>query len=68
MDRGVVPVASVVPSTHHHGSMYNYLSPQLITSRSGSVAVEGLEMKILQYFFDPPMQGDTIQLIELYVK
>ena len=25
MDRGVVPLAPVAPSTHHHGSMYNYV-------------------------------------------
>ena len=27
MDRGVVPLAPVAPSTHHHGSMYTLPSP-----------------------------------------
>ena len=49
MDRGVVFVVPVAPSTHHHGSMYNYLLPQLITSRSESVVIKALEMKILRY-------------------
>ena len=49
MDRGVVPLAPVAPSTHHHGSMYDCLRPQLITSRSGSVVMKELEMKILRY-------------------
>ena len=49
MGRGVVPLAPVVPSTHHHGSMYNCLPPQLMTSRSGSVVINRLEMKILRY-------------------
>ena len=29
--RGVVPLAPVVPSTHHYSSMYNYPPPQLMT-------------------------------------
>ena len=37
MDRGVVPLAPVVPSTHHHGSMYNYTRPPVTTLKSGSV-------------------------------
>ena len=49
MDRGVVPLAPVAPSTHHHGSTYNYLPLQLMTLRSGSVVIQGLEMKILRY-------------------
>ena len=49
MDRGVVPLAPVAPSTHHHGSMYNCLLPLLMTSRSGSVVIKRLEMKILRY-------------------
>ena len=49
MDRGVVPLAPVAPSTHHHGSMYDCLLPQLMTLRSGSVVLMVLEMKILQY-------------------
>ena len=49
MDGGVVPLAPVASSTHHHGSMYNCLLPQLMTLRSGSVVVKGLEMKILRY-------------------
>ena len=49
MDRGVVPLAPVAPSTHHHGSMYNCLPPQLMTLRSGSVVIKGLQMKIIQY-------------------
>ena len=49
MDRGVVPLAPVAPSTHHHGSMYNCLLPQLMTLRSGSVEINQLEMKILRY-------------------
>ena len=34
---GVVPLAPVIPSTHHHGSMYDCLPPQPIILRSGSV-------------------------------
>ena len=49
MDRGVVPPVPVVPSTHHLGSMYDYLQLQLITSRSESVTVKALEGVILQY-------------------
>ena len=49
MDRGVVPLAPVAPSTHHHGSMYNCLLPQPMTSRSGSVVMKELQMKILRY-------------------
>ena len=49
MDRGVVPLAPVAPSTHHRGSMCNCLLPQLMTLRSESVVAKGLEMKILQY-------------------
>ena len=52
MDRGVVPLAPVVPSTHHHGSMYNYPPPQLMTSRSESVLLMELQevmVTILQY-------------------
>ena len=36
MDRGVVPLAPVAPSTHHRGSMYNCLLLQPIILRSGS--------------------------------
>ena len=46
--QGVVSLVPVAPSTHHHGSMYNCLLPQLMTLRSGSVVMKGLEMKILQ--------------------
>ena len=49
MDRGVVSLAPVVPSTHHHGSMYNYPPPQLMILKSGSVLMEGVHLKILQY-------------------
>ena len=49
MDRDVVPLAPVVPSTHHHGSMYDYPPPQLITLRSGSVVFWGTDTQILQY-------------------
>ena len=49
MDRGVAPIAPAAPSTHHHGSMYNCLLPQLMVLRSGSVVIKRLEMKILQY-------------------
>ena len=35
MDRGVVRLVPVASSTHHHGSMYNYLPPRLMTLRSG---------------------------------
>ena len=47
-DRGVVPIAPVAPSTHHHDSMYDYPVPQPITSRSGSVVME-FNMKMLRY-------------------
>ena len=46
---GVVLVAPVVPSTHHHGSIYDYLLPQLMTLRSGSVIMLGFKLPILQY-------------------
>ena len=36
-DRGVVPIITAVPSTHHRGSTYNCLPPQLITLKSGFV-------------------------------
>ena len=49
MDRGVVFVVPVAHSTHHHGSTYDYLLPQLMTSKSESVVIKALEMKILQY-------------------
>ena len=58
MDKGVVLIAPVAPSTYHHGSMYNYLLPQLITLRSGFVVVEGLEMKILQYNSSSSMSNE----------
>ena len=56
MDRGVVPIAPVAPSTHHHGSMHNYLLPQMMTLRSvcGDEAIGN--------------EDTPIQLIELYVK
>ena len=31
MERGVIPLAPVAPSTHHCGLMYDCLLPQLIT-------------------------------------
>ena len=37
MDRGVAPTTTVVLSTHHHGSTYNYPPPQLITLKSAFV-------------------------------
>ena len=50
MDRGMVPLAPVAPSTRHHGSMYDCLSPQLMTLRSESVVVmEELVLKMSQY-------------------
>ena len=58
MDKGVVPIAPVAPSTHHHGSMCNCLLPHLITLRSGSVVMEELEIG----------EDTPIQLIELYIK
>ena len=45
----VVPLAPVVPSTHHHGSMYDYPPPQLMTLRSGSVLLMELQLMILRY-------------------
>ena len=47
-DRGVVPLAPVAPSTHHHGSTYNCLLPQPIILRSESVGMES-NTKIPQY-------------------
>ena len=49
MDKGVVPLALVALSTHHHGLMYNCLPPQPMTLRSGSVQMIGFRVKILQY-------------------
>ena len=58
MDRGVVPLAPVVPSTHHHGSTYHCLLPQLMTLKSGSACGD-------QAIGD---EDTPIQLIELYIK
>ena len=58
MDRGVVPIALVAPSTHHHGSMYNCMS---------SPTTDDIEVRICG---DQPLgdEDTPIQLTELYVK
>ena len=50
MERGVIPLAPVAPSTHHCGLMYDCMSfPTTNNMRSESVVVKKSEMKILQY-------------------
>ena len=75
MDRGVVPLAPVAPSTHHHGLMYNYLPLQLIISKSGSVVIKRLVMKTLQYNswnstlneLDITTTGNKLEFVDLVV-
>ena len=58
MDRGVVPLAPAVPSTHHHGSTLHCLPP----------TTDYIEVRICAEAEGIRDEDSPIQLIELYVK
>ena len=57
MDRGVVPLAPAAPSTHHHGSTYNYPPPT-----TNDIEVRICSHVGIQY------EDSPIELMEIYVK